>query len=286
MEDNTSSSSMNLVKNTVNSSINIVRWNDKLESSAKNIGESAKGYKLMHIAEAQKAHKIYNRLMILGIVLGPVAGLLSSLNASMHPETDSIIAIAGTICGCLSGIVVAIVKFGKYDEESTNNKQAAARYTSIESSVRRQLSLYRKDRTSASSYMEWLESKFEELFLSAPLLPPRAYDEYYNIAKKMGLNVPNRYEATISINTEYEDRNASFNNNTTINVNEVSSVVNDDNETVRKEPSNSSTDTRTQSRKNNINQLPHLNQYSDRMLQYELSRMLGFNNTQNYLANQ
>lgn len=283
MEDNNvSTTHTNVLKSTSNT--NFIDWNNKLENSAKNIGESAKGYKLMHIAEAQKSYKIYNRLMLLGIILGPIAGLLASIETSLHPDLDTILAISGTICGFLSGIIVAIVKFGKYDEESTNNKQAAARYTSIESSIRRQLSLYRKDRTPASTYMEWIELKFEELFLSAPLLPPRAYDEYYSIAKKLGLTVPNRYDATISINSEYDSSDLTSNTDIVINIDEVSSV--EGNET-SVERSSSFTETRSQPRKNNINQLPHLNQYSDKMLQYELSRMLGFNNThQKYLANQ
>ena len=275
-DSNVSADSTKISKNNSN----YILWNDKIESSAKNIGELAKGYKLMHIVEAQKAYKIYNRLMLIGICLGPLAGLVASLEASFHPEVNTVLATTGTVCGVLSGIVVAIIRFGKYDEGSTNNKQAAARYTSIESSVRRQLSLYRKDRVPASSYMEWLELKYEELFLSAPLLPPKAYDEYYSISKKMGLNVPNRYEATITINSEYEDVN-----NTVNNVGNISSIV--DSNKVQKENSESSSEKTSQTRKKNeINQLPHLNQYSDKMLEYELKRLMGFNNSQKYLANQ
>lgn len=258
-----------------------IEWNDKLETSAKNIGESAKGYKLMHITEAQKAHKIYNRLMILGMVLGPLASLTTGFHDSLAPDIKTTISVIGTVAGILSGVVVAIIKFGKYDEESRINKQAAARYTSIESNVRRQLSLYRNDRIPASTYMEWLELKYEELFLSAPLLPPRAYDEYYNVSKKLGLTVPNRYEATITINNE-------FNNSSIVDLNQISSTVNNteheiNNSTVEMSDISSAVHTTEPKVKNNslennsrenTSPLPQLDHFSDRMLQYELRRLM------------
>ena len=153
--------------------VNIV-WNDKLESVAKDIGEDATGNKLMHIWEAQNNITKYNRLMMLGICIGPIGGLLSTIGAALNPDRDPTIPIISAIFGFLSGIFVAIIKFGKYDEKSNGHKQAVARYTSVESNVRRQLSLYRMDRIPASTYMEWLERKFEDIFLAAPLLPPKA----------------------------------------------------------------------------------------------------------------
>ena len=236
-----------------------IEWNDKLENAAKNIGESAKGFKLMHIAEAQKAQKIYNRLMILGIFLGPLASFNAGFHDSFSSDIKTGMTVIGTVSGLLSGVVVAIIKFGKYDEESRINKQVAARYTSIESNVRRQLSLYRNDRIPASTYMEWLELKYEELFLSAPLLPPRAYDEYYNVSKKLGLNIPNRYETTITINNEF--KNTSQDNITSVNINEPSSIVDNTN------------NLETSSVDNSVSS-PQLDKYLDKMLQYEMSRLM------------
>ena len=133
-----------------------VEWNDKLEMAAKDIGETSKSYKLMHIQEAQLADKTYNRLMIIGIIMGPLSGITSGIGATINTGTEPIIPIIAAIFGFISGIIVAIIKFGKYDEASNANKQAAARYTSIESNVRRQLGLYRSDRVPAIPYMEWL----------------------------------------------------------------------------------------------------------------------------------
>ena len=136
-------------------------WNDELEAAVKEIGDESKGYKIMHIHMAQRATQIYTHLTIAGIVLGPLASLFSSVDSFANPER-SVASIISIFLGFLSGVTVAIIKFGKYDEVSNANKTASARYTSIESNVRRQLSLQRKDRIPAMTYMDWLDTKYED----------------------------------------------------------------------------------------------------------------------------
>lgn len=248
-------------------------WNDKIESSAKDIGENSKGYKIMHLKEAQKIKKIYNSLMILGIFLAPMAGVFSGINSILNPDEDPVLPILSTVFGITAGCVISIIKFGKYDESSIANKQAAARYTGIESSVRRQLSLYRKDRVQANNYMKWLETKFEELFISAPLLPSDAYSEYSLLAEKLGVKVPNQYQNTIKINTEFE---SSIGKNIS-NSDKIEVIIEDD-KSVKSETKNetSSVDDEIEiERSKNMATFPELNQYSDKMLEYEIRRMMG-----------
>jgi hypothetical protein len=242
-------------------------WNDKIELSAKDIGENSKGYKIMHLNEAQKSKKIYNTLMILGIFLAPMAGVFSGINSILNPDENPVLPILSTLFGLTAGCVISIIKFGKYDESSIANKQAAARYTGIESSVRRQLSLYRKDRVQADEYMKWLETKFEELFISAPLLPSEAYSEYSVTAEKLGIQIPNQYQNTIKINSEFESNvSKNISNSDCIEIN----IENNTNENT----SNNSTDIEVP-RSSGMASFPELNQYSDKMLQYETRRMMG-----------
>lgn len=263
-----------------------IQWNEKLEMAAKDIGEASKSYKIMHIQEAQKANKIYNRLMIMAIIMGPLSGVTSGIGAVINSNSDSdseintTIPIIATILGFLAGIIVSMIKFGKYDEASNSNKQAAARYTSIESNVRRQLSLYRSDRVPATPYMEWLETKYEELFMSAPLLPAEVYDKYSHIAKNIGLRIPNQYDAIITINTEYEQTKVEE----IINVTDIK--VNDENkpntDIVQKLSNNDDMkedkdkEDKKIKRTNTMLHFPQLNQFSDKMLEYEMKRMMGF----------
>ena len=243
-------------------------WNDKIELSAKNIGENSKGYKIMHLNEAQKSKKIYNTLMVLGIFLAPMAGVFSGINSILNPDENPVLPILSTLFGLTAGCVISIIKFGKYDESSIANKQAAARYTGIESSVRRQLSLYRKDRVQADEYMKWLETKFEELFISAPLLPSDAYSEYSITAEKLGIQIPNQYQNTIKINSEFE---SSISKNIS---NSDSIKINIENNTEQNQSNNNSVDIEVE-RSSDMASFPELNQYSDKMLQYETRRMMG-----------
>jgi hypothetical protein len=143
--------------------------------------------------------------------------------------------------------------------------------------------------------MEWLESKFEELFLSAPILPSSAYEKYSIMAKQLGLTVPNKYESMITINNDYEQTHIKdISNLTTIKINsgndENKEIVN---ETVSnhqedkfiiqidsnvKPATMESKKTRQVKRGNTMSQFPELNQYSDKMLEYEMGRMMGFKN--------
>jgi len=269
-----------------------VHWNSRLEEAAKDIGESSKCYKLMHVEEAQQVTTIYSGLMIAGIVTGPLAGIVTSVGTAAAVEGDTMIVcnIVSIILGFVSGIIVSIVKFGRYEEMSNANKQAAARYTSIESNVRRQLSLFRVDRVAASPYMEWLEAKYDELFMSAPLLPASAYDRFSSRVGDHGFKMPNRYDSVIEINHEYEDaRMGEVTDQTTIAINEDSggstvslapktlastkwrAAVNDVmlSQTMKGEKKVKRTET--------MSQFPELNECSDQMLQYEMKRMMGFN---------
>lgn len=260
----------------------IGNWNDKLEQAAKDIGDKSKSYKIMHIEQAQKTSTTYNHLMILGITLGPLSGIISGIGAVINPETDPILPIMSILFGFLSGIIVSIIKFGRYDEVSNANKQAAARYTGIESNVRRQLSLYRKDRVDAIEYMKWLENKYEEMFFSAPLLPEDVYEKQVLMVKELGLEVPEKYGQTITINKEYETtkiKEVMNNQNIEIQVSEdedKESVNNKDIHLSVTDEDNNSNKVSTILRTSKMANFPELNECSDKALEYELKRFMGF----------
>jgi F0F1-type ATP synthase assembly protein I len=240
------------------------KWNEKLEDAVRNIGEDSKSYKLMHIYEAQRANRIYTKLTMAGIILGPLTGIIAGIDTTVIQSKEPILSITATVLGFLSGIVVAVIKFGRYDEFSNANKQAAARYTSIESNVRRQLGLYREDRVPATLYMEWLETKYGELFLSAPLLPSDVYDKF---SQAENTSVLNRYEDIISINDDYEKAEVKkIVDVTNIEINNGYKVSREQEIKGQKQIKRSYT----------MSQFPELNQYSDKMLEYEMKRMLGF----------
>lgn len=161
-------------------------------------------YKMMHISVAQQADKLYSRYMLAGIILGPLSGVISGIGVAVGDKTIAFQTIA-TILSFLSGIVVAIIKFNKFDEVINTNKMAAAKYTSLESNVRRQLAVYRNNRIDASSYIEWLSSTYENLFSSAPLLPVSVHDSFVKKASRENIDLPLSYSGAIEINSEYNN---------------------------------------------------------------------------------
>lgn len=153
-------------------------WNENNEKLIKEIGETCKIHKLMHLEMAHKYNKLYNSYMYSGILLGPLAGTLSGIGLSLDCSKHQLISLASTLFGFISGIVMAIVKFGTFDEISNANKQAAARYTSLENNIRRHLSLYRDERNEPYEYLEWLTQKFDDLFNDAPLISTEICKKY------------------------------------------------------------------------------------------------------------
>ncbi len=236
-------------------------WNSKLEEAAQSIGQAAQGYKHMHIWQAQRATNRHKYLMGSGIVVGPLASVLQSISLALNLETDPIISVFVIILGFISGIMVATVKFGKYDEVSNANKSAAARYTSIEANVRRQLGLYRRDRMPAIAYMDWLETKYEELLMSAPLLSASSLERYSKHAKTKGLPVPEQYDHFISINKDYEDTKAQ--------------EIVDQSKIIITTAENTPVLDSQVKRSSTMAKIPEINCASDKMLAYELNRLMG-----------
>ena len=228
-------------------------WNSNIENVVREIGEKAKGYKLMHLFQAQKYNTCYNFLSITGIILGPLAGLLSGVEVALYPNENPVLPILVTVFGTISGILAAAIKFGKYDEMSNANKTAAARYTSIESNVKRQLSLNPNHRISSKEYMSWLELKYEDLQMAAPLIKPQIYKEY---CKCTGIvNVPDNYNSIIDIDKK---KKIELLQNSAVEI-KIEEIPED----------------KEIKRTNTLSNLPDINKFSDKMLEYELKRFIG-----------
>jgi hypothetical protein len=230
-----------------------VYWNQDIEKIVHEIGEKSKSYKIMHIKEAKSISFIYDLLMYSGIILGPIAGLLSAIGSILSPNTSP--STLPIISGCVaffSGIVVAITKYGKFEEKNSHHKIAASKYTSLESNIRRQLILYRDNRQNAEKYLEWIGNSFDDLFSASPLISDRIYDEYIKIARKKGLLVPDDYVININ-NHKINESIREIQNVSSININ---------------------TNLKKDEVLNDISHFPDINKFSDNMMSYELQRMM------------
>lgn len=265
--------------------IQTVSWDEGIEKRVKEIGEKAKGYKIMHIQEAHRISTRYNWLMYSGIILGPLAGLLSGIGAIINPSSTPVeFPVAAACAGFISGIVVTVTKFGKFEEKSSHHKLAASKYTSLESNVRRQLILCRTDRVNAAKYLEWIGNSFDDLFLASPLVARSIYNEYVQIAKENGMTVPDEYQLTINVNEHYQlQKFNEIKNDSIIDINDIRTPSHENELRELKEPEhpeknrNSGTfkGDKQIKRTQSLTHFPELNQFSDGRMGYEMQRMVG-----------
>ena len=230
-------------------------WDDDSEDFIKQITDNIKSYKFMHLQQAQQSYSFYRKLTIGGIIIGPMASILSSINQVLNPDENPVIPIIEILLGFLAGIIVTIIKFGKYDEAMNSNQTVAAKYSSLEANISRQMCLYRENRLPSTNYLEWIETKYGDILNSAPIITKNTYNSFVKNATKNGHRVPNRYDSIITINKDslpeiIIQTETTTDNKTTSDPNKV-----------------------TTKRSTTMMKLPEVNQYSDKMLQYEMKRM-------------
>ena len=61
-------------------------WNKNIEKVVVQIQKDSIKYKLLHIKQSQKLKKIYNRLMLTGIIIGPVSTITSTLETILDKK--------------------------------------------------------------------------------------------------------------------------------------------------------------------------------------------------------
>lgn len=166
----------------------IGKWNNKLERSIQSLGELSLGYKWMHCEMAKNYSLVYNRLMYMSIALGPIVGVVNTINQTYNDRT--FVPILITILSFLTGVLAGIIKFTDYEEKISNHKSAAAKYTSLANNARIQLNLERYDREDPKQYIVWYTTSYGNLFESAPILPDNVMLKWRKHALKHGFKIP------------------------------------------------------------------------------------------------
>lgn len=241
-------------------------WSDNIEDVIKDIGDHCKGYKWMNIIASKKASNKYNILMYTMICLGPVAGILSAIDYNQRSVTLETLI---TIFSFVSGILSAVIKFSKYEQKSSSYKTMASKYASLESNIRRQLSLSRNERVNAGEYLQWVSISYENLFAATPLIANSIYKEWVEIAKQNKVSIPPEINSTVNIqanNNHIEDLTAiqSIPINKLENNNDSIEVVVQGHNTMKLEK---------KKRSEVYNTVPDLNRYADSAMRYEMRRL-------------
>ena len=154
----------------MNPHFNQSNWNARIENVVRDIEDQSKLYKLIHLEKAHSLSSSYNYCMTFAIFLTPLATTVSGIGMIIFPGESYYLTISTTMLTFLSGVLISYVKFNKMEELSSSHSIAASKYTSLEKNIHRQLSLYKSDRISSQEYLEWLNSTFDELLISSPLI--------------------------------------------------------------------------------------------------------------------
>jgi hypothetical protein len=235
------------------------KWSEDLENILKQIGESCIGYKWMNIFAARQNEKKYNIIMYLSIFIGPLAGVLSAI---VTGDKTQAVQIVVTLLSFTNGFLSAIIKFSAYGEKCLSYKNIASKYASLETNIRRQLSLSREDRVNAGEYLEWISSSFDELFTNTPLISDQIYKDWVVFAKKHNLTIPKDLGTCVSVHNT--DKVAQLSTTTSIDVNKEEKSIKQDEDHIE-------IVLKPRTTMDGIN--VDLNKYSDGKMQYELSRL-------------
>jgi len=145
-------------------------WTPGIEALLNNLALECNKYKKLHSNSARNASIKHGRAMYVAIALGPIAGVVASIGAVMHPEENKLFPVLEICLGFLSGIILGSIKVAKFDEKSTTHKIACAKYTSMISNIKFQLALPVESRDNPFEFMKWVENKYDELLLQSPLI--------------------------------------------------------------------------------------------------------------------
>lgn len=138
------------------------RWNNASELAMKNIGSTCILYKQKHLQSAKFCNIMHTLLTYLGIILGPLAGLLSALSVNN--------SVGISIISFISGLIVSIIKVGRFEKNALLHNTSSSKYNNLEHNIRRQLCLYRKDRINPVQYCEWVSKSFDDIYKSSPFI--------------------------------------------------------------------------------------------------------------------
>jgi len=153
-------------------------WTDNIEKIVGDIGNSCGEYKYINMNAARSETVKYDILMYCIIIIGPISGILSSLDTKTNADKTETFRILIIIFSFISGVLSAIIKFSKFEKRATSHKSICSKFASLEGNIQRQLSLNREERQHAGKYLDWISRSFEELFNSSPIILDTVYQKW------------------------------------------------------------------------------------------------------------
>lgn len=145
-------------------------WDHTVEKVVKDIENSCKEYKYMHLKGCKHSSLKYDITIYIVIALAAISSILASTYdtiANCNSDNNKVIQI---FLSLISGVLSAVIKFSKFEHKATVHRATSLKFASLENNIKRQLTLLPEDRQPADKYLEWVTHSFDELFNSSPIV--------------------------------------------------------------------------------------------------------------------
>ena len=167
---------MNLNDDKVESKNKI--WNETTEKVIRDVQNSCKEYKYMHVEACKSASRKYDITMYIIIAVGPISSILASTYDTTDKCTSTINQAVQIFLYLITGVLSAIIKFSKFEHKATVHRTTSLKFSSLENNIKRQLTLLPEDRQPADKYLDWVIHSFDELFNSSPIIVDTVFKKW------------------------------------------------------------------------------------------------------------
>lgn len=141
-------------------------WNNKTEDIVITLADTCKIRRIHHLKQADRSRICHAVLSTAAMIIGPTAAVIAGQNVGICERYDTAVVTLSV----LSGIVASVIKFGKFNEMHHLHKQASSSYHILETNAQLQIAREPSTRDDADVYIKWLQSKYEEVFTTSPLI--------------------------------------------------------------------------------------------------------------------
>lgn len=139
-----------------------ITWGKELEDVLLSIAVQSKKYAKINIVASVRRTQIYNAMMYLLIITGSLTGILASISDTKNAQI-TIISLS-----FISGILSSVVRFSKFNQKANRYGSIGTRFQALAENIERQLKLPINERVSSQTYLKWITTSYDNLFISMP----------------------------------------------------------------------------------------------------------------------
>ncbi len=162
-------------------------WNDKNERIIVSIGENSASYKWMH----DKSSQIYTSLhKMMGFILIIINTGLSAQTLLPNNSEIEAVNILRQVFIYIVTLLSVVQNFLKYEELTSKHNSAAINFSNLYHKIQQEMSMFRKNRTDANTYVSSVLKEYDSLVVNGPDIHWYALSQFKKIFSKSDISIP------------------------------------------------------------------------------------------------